>query len=256
MCVSSCDVYAGRTPIPGISGCVSPTLRLDKMCVTNLASEQLEHAVFGIRVARNGEVLHGCSALSCMLQKDGQERHDERRQDEVEVHLLRREHDPQDRQRRQAALRLSRLASHPLASVGHARRRQDVPQEDGAVLGDMADAAQDRGGAQGRLRRRHTSRQESRRAHRLRRGARPRLAPVPLREQPRLGGADVARRRPGGCRLRRRGRLRQGPEGDVAEGEAPEVRLPRLLTGEALYHDKAKDAGGRRALRAGQGCSR
>ena len=193
--------------------------------------------------------------MPCLRQEDGEERQDERGQDAVEVHLLRCERDLQDRQRRQAALRLSRLASHPLASVGHARRRQDVSQEDGAVLGGTADAAQGRGDTQGCLCRRHTSRQEGRRAHRLRREACPRLAPVPIREQPCLGGADAARCSPRDRRLGRWGRLRQGPEGDLAEDEAPEVRVPHLFVGEALHHDKAKDACGRRALRAGQGAA-
>lgn len=76
---------------------------------------------------------------------------------------------------------------------------------------------------------------------------------MPLREQPGVVGADVAHRGARGGRLRRRGRLRQGPQGDVARDEAPEVRLPRLLAGEALHHDEAEDGGGPGALRARQG---
>lgn len=220
------------------------------MCLT---FGQLDQVVFGQQAARDGEVSHGGSELPCLRQEDGEERQDERGQDAVEVHLLRRELGAQDRQRGQAARGLPVLAAGARAADRHAWRRQDVPEEDGALLGDMADAAQGRGAAQGRLRRRHTPRQEGRRAHRLRRRARPRLAPVPLREQPRLGGAGVARRGARARGLGRRERLRQGPEGDVARDEAPGVRVPCLPPGQALHHLTPAHPGRRRALRAGEG---
>ena len=171
----------------------------------------------------------------------------------VEVHLLRRELGAEDRQRGEAARGLPRLAPHAQAPGRHARRREDLQEEVRPLLGYLADAAQGRGAEEGRLRRRDPPRQEGRRADSLRRRARPGLAPVPLREQPGVVGADVAHRGARGGRLRRRGRIRQGPQGDVARDEAPEVRLPRLLAGEPLHHDEAEDGGGPGALRARQG---
>ncbi len=66
------------------------------MCVRHPTFGQLDHAVFGLQVARDSEVSHGGSTLPCLRQEDGEKRQDERGQDAVEVHLLRRERDLQD----------------------------------------------------------------------------------------------------------------------------------------------------------------
>lgn len=77
--------------------------------------------------------------------EDEEERQDERGQDAVEVHFLRREHGAQDRQLGQAARVLPRLAAHQGAAGRHAGRRADLKAEDGPLLGDMAHAAEGRG---------------------------------------------------------------------------------------------------------------
>lgn len=69
--------------------------------------------------------------------EDEEERQDERGQDAVEVHFLRREHGAQDRQLGQAARVLPRLAAHQGAAGRHAGRRADLQAEDGPLLGDM-----------------------------------------------------------------------------------------------------------------------
>lgn len=61
--------------------------------------------------------------------EDEEERQDERGQDAVEVHFLRREHGAQDRRLGQAARVLPRLAAHQGAAGRHAGRRAGLQAE-------------------------------------------------------------------------------------------------------------------------------
>lgn len=91
--------------------------------------------------------------------EDEEERHDEHRQDAVEVHLVRRELGAEDRQRGEATGRLPRLAAHREEEGRHARRRENLQEESLPLLGDFADVAQGRGAQGGHLRRRDAPRQ-------------------------------------------------------------------------------------------------
>ncbi len=73
----------------------------------------------------------------------------------------------------------------------------------------------------------------------VRRRERPGMAPREDRELPRLVSADDAHRRARGRRFRRRRRPREGTQEDMPRHAPPELRLPSLLAGIALYHDEA-----------------
>lgn len=48
------------------------------------------------KLLKDSEAPYERTALSCMRQEDGEKRQDDRGQDAVEVHLVRRERDPED----------------------------------------------------------------------------------------------------------------------------------------------------------------
>ncbi len=84
------------------------------------------------------------SRMPPVQDEDEEERHDERGQDAVEAHVLRRENGAQEGQLCQAARVLPWLAAHQGAADRHAGRRADLQTEDGPLRGDMAHAAEGR----------------------------------------------------------------------------------------------------------------
>ncbi len=188
------------------------------------------------------------SRMRRLRTQDGQERHHESREHPLSVHGMRGEPGAQDRQCRKAPRKLPVLAAFTQATARHAGQGEDLQEKDEALLADMAHAAQDRASQKGRLRRRAAPRKKGGGAHRLRRRACFGVASREIRELPRLGIIAGSHSRPRGRGVRRRGRLRQSAQEDMARHAAPALRLPCLLAGEALYHHETEDPGGRGAL--------
>lgn len=112
-----------------------------------------------------------------------------------------------------------------------------------------------RRGAPRRVRGRDMGDPERGGADRLHGAPRSLLAPRARRDERRVEVAAVesgaARRR----RHRRRQQVRQGRRGRIAPHQGAEVRLPRVLPGQALHDNQAKAPGGRRAVRVGKGAT-
>ena len=182
--------------------------------------------------------------------EDEEEREDERGRAEVEVRGVRRlDHGLVRRHRREArgVPGMAHVEGHPALD---ARAGAHVQEEDRRVLARLVHARADGRGPPGALRRRHLARPRPRRADRLRRRARGLVVHGAGGGIEGVGGADGAHPGPGRGGVRRRGGLREGEAPRMAAHEGPEVPLPRVLAGEALYDDEAEAPGGQGALRA------
>lgn len=172
---------------------------------------------------------------------------------EMALPVVRRQRHAFQRRGGQGARGLRRLAALARDAGRYAGARPNLQAEGRPLLADMADAGGGGRGLPRRLRRRHLDRARLRGAHSLQRRARAVVAPRARRDDRRVALAALAHRpaRHGGHR--RRQRLRLGGRGRMAEDEGPEMRVPRVLPGQEAYDVEAQAAGGRRALRAGQG---
>lgn len=129
-----------------------------------------------------------------------------------------------------------------------AGRRAVIQAQDGRVLGGLAHARPRRRAPPRALRRRGLGRARPRRAHMLQRREGGLLVHGKVGELEGVVGPHGADPGARGGRHRRRERVRQGRARDLAAHQGPEVRLPRLLAGQALHDDAAEAAGGARAL--------
>ena len=164
----------------------------------------------------------------------------------VEVHGLRRVDDGEVRRHGDEAGRVPRVAPLQGLPGGDAGRRAVLQAQDGRVLGGLAHARPRRRAAPRALRRRDLGRARPRGAHMLQRRAGGLLVHGEVGELEGVVGPHVADPGARGGRHRRRERVRQGRARDLAAHQGPEVRLPRLLAGQALHDDAAEAPGGAR----------
>ena len=183
---------------------------------------------------------------------DEEEREDRSRVPEVEVPGVRGvDHGLVRRHRREArgVPGMAHVEGHPALD---ARAGAHVQEEDRRVLARLAHARADGRGPPGALRRRDLAVPRPRGADRPRRGARGVVVHGAGGDLEGLGGADGAHPGAGRRGMRRRDRVREGEAARLAGRAGPEVPLPRVLPGEALYHLAPEAPGRAGALRPGR----